>query len=136
MGNLIFRALTELIGPYGIRLLNETLMWHVGSQVRKKILPANTAFWHIKINKSYCWLISNDQVGVNLTLSGFTNHNLIYFDTINLACFRHNWSSGRFWTIALFFRKLFQTCTLSVPKLFFTLRSRSSARSFPPTRMS
>ena len=27
------RALVELIGPYGIRLLNETLMWHVGSQV-------------------------------------------------------------------------------------------------------
>ena len=25
------RALVELIGPYGIRLLNETLMWHIGN---------------------------------------------------------------------------------------------------------
>lgn len=37
------RALTELIGPYGIRLLNETLMWHVGSQVQelKKLVLQN-----------------------------------------------------------------------------------------------
>ena len=30
-------------GPYGIRLLNETLMWHVGSQVQelKKLVLAN-----------------------------------------------------------------------------------------------
>lgn len=37
------RALVELIGPYGIRLLNETLMWHVGSQVGelKKLVFAN-----------------------------------------------------------------------------------------------
>ena len=37
------RALTELIGPYGIRLLNETLMWHVGSQVQelKKLVIQN-----------------------------------------------------------------------------------------------
>ena len=36
-------ALTELIGPYGIRLLNETLMWHIGSQVQelKKIVLQN-----------------------------------------------------------------------------------------------
>ncbi|XP_040573731.1 membrane-associated protein Hem [Lepeophtheirus salmonis] len=37
------RALTELIGPYGIHLLNETLMWHIGSQVQelKKLVLAN-----------------------------------------------------------------------------------------------
>ena len=37
------RALTELIGPYGIRLLNETLMWHIGSQVSelKKLVYQN-----------------------------------------------------------------------------------------------
>jgi len=37
------RALVELIGPYGIRLLNETLMWHIGSQVTelKKLVFAN-----------------------------------------------------------------------------------------------
>ena len=30
-------------GPYGIRLLNETLMWHVGSQVQelKKLVIQN-----------------------------------------------------------------------------------------------
>merc|ERR1719225_799672 len=37
------RALVELIGPYGIRLLNETLMWHIGSQVSelKKLVLLN-----------------------------------------------------------------------------------------------
>ena len=37
------RALVELIGPYGIRLLNETLMWHIGSQVTelKKLVLKN-----------------------------------------------------------------------------------------------
>ena len=37
------RALTELLGPYGIRLLNETLVWHVGSQVQelKKLVHQN-----------------------------------------------------------------------------------------------
>ncbi len=36
-------ALTELIGPYGVRMLNETLMWHIGSQVQelKKIVLQN-----------------------------------------------------------------------------------------------
>jgi len=36
-------SLVELIGPYGIRLLNENLMWHVGSQVQelKKIVLQN-----------------------------------------------------------------------------------------------
>ena len=32
------RALVELIGPYGIRLLNETLMWHIGKFAFKNIL--------------------------------------------------------------------------------------------------
>lgn len=27
------RALTELIGPYGMKHLNESLMWHIASQV-------------------------------------------------------------------------------------------------------
>lgn len=27
------RALAELIGPYGIKHLNESLMWHIASQV-------------------------------------------------------------------------------------------------------
>lgn len=27
------RALAELVGPYGMKLLNETLTWHVASQV-------------------------------------------------------------------------------------------------------
>ena len=37
------RALVELIGPYGIQLLNETLMWHIGSQVGelKKLVFGN-----------------------------------------------------------------------------------------------
>ena len=37
------RALVELIGPYGIQLLNETLMWHIGSQVGelKKLVFSN-----------------------------------------------------------------------------------------------
>ena len=29
------RALAELIGPYGMKLLNETLMWHAASQVHE-----------------------------------------------------------------------------------------------------
>jgi len=37
------RALAELIGPYGMRYLNETLMWHIASQVQelKKIVMEN-----------------------------------------------------------------------------------------------
>ncbi|KAK3916021.1 Membrane-associated protein Hem [Frankliniella fusca] len=37
------RALAELIGPYGMRLLSETLMWHIASQVQelKKLVAAN-----------------------------------------------------------------------------------------------
>ncbi|XP_018322242.1 membrane-associated protein Hem [Agrilus planipennis] len=37
------RALAELIGPYGMKLLNETLMWHIASQVQelKKLTEAN-----------------------------------------------------------------------------------------------
>jgi NCK-associated protein 1 len=29
------RSLAELIGPYGMRHLNETLMWHIASQVHE-----------------------------------------------------------------------------------------------------
>lgn len=29
------RALAELVGPYGMKLLNETLTWHVASQVQE-----------------------------------------------------------------------------------------------------
>lgn len=29
------RSLAELIGPYGIKLLNETLMWHIANQVQE-----------------------------------------------------------------------------------------------------
>lgn len=37
------RALAELIGPYGMKLLNETLMWHISSQVQelKKLVDGN-----------------------------------------------------------------------------------------------
>lgn len=37
------RALADLIGPYGMKLLNETLMWHIASQVQelKKLVAAN-----------------------------------------------------------------------------------------------
>ncbi|EFX89764.1 membrane-associated protein Hem-like [Daphnia pulex] len=37
------RALAELIGPYGMKLLNETLMWHTASQVQelKKLVLMN-----------------------------------------------------------------------------------------------
>ncbi|KAK4882050.1 hypothetical protein RN001_005369 [Aquatica leii] len=37
------RALAELIGPYGMKLLNETLMWHIASQVQelKKLAETN-----------------------------------------------------------------------------------------------
>lgn len=37
------RALVELIGPYGIKMLNETLMWHISSQVQelKKLVTSN-----------------------------------------------------------------------------------------------
>lgn len=29
------RALADLIGPYGMKLINETLMWHISSQVQE-----------------------------------------------------------------------------------------------------
>ncbi|XP_014204740.1 membrane-associated protein Hem [Copidosoma floridanum] len=37
------RALAELIGPYGMKMLNETLMWHISSQVQelKKLVASN-----------------------------------------------------------------------------------------------
>lgn len=36
------RALAELVGPYGMKLLNETLTWHVASQVQElKVSDAN-----------------------------------------------------------------------------------------------
>ncbi|XP_014239900.1 membrane-associated protein Hem [Cimex lectularius] len=37
------RALAELIGPYGMKLLNETLMWHIACQVQelKKLVASN-----------------------------------------------------------------------------------------------
>ncbi|CAG5103753.1 Similar to Hem: Membrane-associated protein Hem (Drosophila melanogaster) [Cotesia congregata] len=37
------RALAELIGPYGMKMLNETLMWHISSQVQelKKLVVNN-----------------------------------------------------------------------------------------------
>lgn len=37
------RALAELIGPYGMKMLNENLMWHIASQVQqlKKLVAGN-----------------------------------------------------------------------------------------------
>ncbi|XP_050438959.1 membrane-associated protein Hem [Adelges cooleyi] len=37
------RGLAELVGPYGMKLLNETLMWHIASQVQelKKLVASN-----------------------------------------------------------------------------------------------
>ncbi|XKL65966.1 hypothetical protein PGB90_009386 [Kerria lacca] len=37
------RALADLIGPYGMKLINETLMWHISSQVQelKKLVIIN-----------------------------------------------------------------------------------------------
>ncbi|XP_065218570.1 membrane-associated protein Hem isoform X1 [Planococcus citri] len=37
------RALADLIGPYGMKLINETLMWHISSQVQelKKLVSGN-----------------------------------------------------------------------------------------------
>ncbi len=40
-------------GPYGIRLLNETLMWHIGSQVqelRKIVLQNKDVLVHLRTN--------------------------------------------------------------------------------------
>ena len=38
------RALAELIGPYGMKMLNETLMWHIASQLQelKKLVLAGS----------------------------------------------------------------------------------------------
>lgn len=37
------RALAELIGPYGMKFLNESLMWHIASQINelKKLVMMN-----------------------------------------------------------------------------------------------
>lgn len=42
-GSSELRALTELIGPYGMRYLSESLMWHIASQVTelKKLVILN-----------------------------------------------------------------------------------------------
>ena len=43
------RALAELIGPYGMKLLNETLMWHTASQVQElKVMKC--CRWHVFMN--------------------------------------------------------------------------------------
>lgn len=42
------RALAELIGPYGMKLLNETLMWHTASQVQElkvRIVVFSRKYW-------------------------------------------------------------------------------------------
>jgi len=38
------RALAELVGPYGMKLLNETLTWHVASQVQE-LKVSNYSFY-------------------------------------------------------------------------------------------
>ena len=42
-GSSELRALTELIGPYGMKYLSESLMWHIASQVTelKKLVILN-----------------------------------------------------------------------------------------------
>eukprot|EP00094_Tigriopus_californicus_P005705 TCALIF_05499-PA protein Name:"Similar to Hem Membrane-associated protein Hem (Drosophila melanogaster)" AED:0.06 eAED:0.06 QI:71/0.83/0.85/1/0.83/0.85/7/245/1120 len=75
------RSLTELIGPYGIRLLNENLMWHIGSQVQelKKIVRQNeevlvqlrTNFDKPEIMKELAKKLSNiDSVLQRMTIIG------------------------------------------------------------------
>ena len=41
------RALVELIGPYGIRLLNETLMWHIGNYDSYKLIYIVVHIWKL-----------------------------------------------------------------------------------------
>lgn len=37
------RALSELLGPYGMKFLSESLMWHISSQVAElKVILGNT----------------------------------------------------------------------------------------------
>lgn len=38
------RALAELVGPYGMKLLNETLTWHVASQVQELKVSNNSLY--------------------------------------------------------------------------------------------
>lgn len=43
------RALAELVGPYGMKLLNETLTWHVASQVQElKVSMRDSLICYIK----------------------------------------------------------------------------------------
>ncbi|KAG8240034.1 hypothetical protein J437_LFUL018066 [Ladona fulva] len=82
------RALAELIGPYGMKLLNETLMWHIASQVQelKKLVAGNkdvlvalrTNFDKPEIMKEqFKKLTSVDNVLQRMTIVGV------------ILCFRH-----------------------------------------------
>lgn len=39
------RALSELLGPYGMKFLSESLMWHISSQVAELKVTLGTSGW-------------------------------------------------------------------------------------------
>lgn len=39
------RALSELLGPYGMKFLSESLMWHISSQVAELKVTLETDGW-------------------------------------------------------------------------------------------
>lgn len=43
------RALAELIGPYGMKALNENLMWHIANQVQELEVIVITILFYKKI---------------------------------------------------------------------------------------
>ena len=90
------RSLAEMLGPYGIKLLNETLMWHIQSQVtelrklvviNKEILIAlRTNFDKPEMMKELFKRLQNvDSVLQRMTIIGkyiFTGKIAIYVSTL------------------------------------------------------
>ena len=54
------RALAELIGPYGMKLLNETLMWHTASQVQElKVRITLCYYWKFYFMANNLFIFEN-----------------------------------------------------------------------------
>lgn len=57
------RALSELLGPYGMKFLSESLMWHISSQVAELKVTLGTGGWEgcsflVKLPVGYLILMS------------------------------------------------------------------------------
>ena len=101
------KSLAEMLGPYGIKLLNETLMWHIQSQVtelrklvliNKEILIAlRTNFDKPEVMKELFKRLQNvDSVLQRMTIIGKTQFNKPYPSRSSYLCLSKNLGLGTF----------------------------------------